>query len=98
MSFSQTAYNSKHPDVPICFKADEWEDDQGKSYIKHRLDPEDLTSEKVSCAYEELRSYEPCHRLSPIGVQPHHFEIDGEEGMRQCGLHENGANSQRDPV
>ena len=58
MSFSQTAYNSKHPDVPICFKADEWEDDQGKSYIKHRLDPDDLTSEKVSCAYYILKGTE----------------------------------------
>ena len=58
MSFNQTAYNSKHPDVPICFKADEWEDDQGKSYIKHRLDPEDLTSEKVSCAYYILKGTE----------------------------------------
>jgi len=58
MSFSQTAYDSKHPDVPICFKADEWEDDQGKSYIKHRLDPADLTSEKVSCAYYILKGTE----------------------------------------
>ena len=59
MSFSQTAYNSKHQDVPIfCFKADEWEDDQGKSYIKHRLDPDDLTSEKVSCAYYILKGTE----------------------------------------
>ena len=36
-------------------KADEWDEDQGKSYIKHRLDPADTTLEKVSCAYYILK-------------------------------------------
>ena len=55
---NKTAYNSKHPNVPICFKADEWDEDQGKSYIKHRLDPADTTSDKVSCAYYILKGTE----------------------------------------
>ena len=44
MSSSQTAYNSKHPDVPIYFKADEWEevlliqyDDFLDDYIKNAM-------------------------------------------------------------